>query len=68
MGWALQDARSVWGMGGGGESNGIREEGWGEPHSSHCPPDVGGGQEGVGVEDRVVGDVVSAEVEEPCQG
>lgn len=31
MGWALQDARSVWGMGGGGESNGIREEGWVSP-------------------------------------
>lgn len=33
----------------------------------YCPPYGCVGQEAVGVEDRVVGDVISAEVEEPCQ-
>lgn len=37
------------------------------PTGTCCPPYGRVGQEGVGVEDGVVGDIVSAEVEEPCQ-
>lgn len=37
------------------------------PTGTRCPPYGRVGQESVGVEDRVVGDVISTKVEEPCQ-
>lgn len=56
-----------------GREEGWKGGGWGEPPPCHvptgtcCSPYGRVGQEGVGVEDGVVGDVISAEVEEPCQ-
>lgn len=59
-------------MGAGSGREGWKEVG-GEPPpcpvpTGMCGPPYGRvGQEGVGVEDGVVGDVISTEVEEPCQ-
>lgn len=77
-GWALQD---VVGSGEGGSWARVGSIGcwpWkGRGVAEHrpcpmptgrcCPPYAGVGQQGVGVEDGVVGNVISAEVEEPCQ-
>lgn len=53
-------------IGWGGEEGKRRVRAGCVPTGRCCPPYVGAGQERVGVEDGVVGDVVSTEVEEPC--
>lgn len=78
MGFGTAGCDGLWGRGSRAEGRvplgaGAGREVGKEPHlcplpaRRYCLPYAGVGQQGVGVEDRSVGDVISAEVEEPCQ-